>query len=328
MLDINTTGIMESTFYGPVTFGQILTFFAILFVAIILAKFVSINLERGLKDKISKNHLNLLSKTVYYTIIIIGLVVALPKLSLELSGLLVAGGFLGIVIGFAAQSVVSNLISGVFLIFEQPIKIGDNVLIGDTHIIVEDIRIFSTIGRTFEGIYVRIPNEKVFTTNIVNYVANVARRFEYDVGIRYADDADMAIAIIEDLIEKEPFCLKNPGPSVYVDELGSDAVQIKVRMWAPSEVWWDVRTTMLWRIKVAIEAEGIEIPFPQRTVWFPELPGKATKADRGGHAAISSLQQPVTDTNAPSPQKIISGHSVPGSTTEGPDPGKNNENMN
>jgi|GEM_PF-62998 len=327
MLNVNTTGIVDSTFYGAVTFGEILTFFAILIVAIIVAKFVSINLERGLKDKISKNHLNLLSKVVYYSIIIIGLVIALPKLSLELSGLLVAGGFLGIVIGFAAQSVVSNLISGVFLIFEQPIKIGDNVLIGDTHIIVEDIRIFSTIGRTFEGIYVRIPNEKVFTTNIVNYVANVARRFEYDVGIRYADDADQAIAIIRDLIEKEPFCLKNPGSSVYVDALGSDGVQIKVRMWAPSDVWWDVRTTMLWRIKVAIEAEGIEIPFPQRTVWFPEFSEKSGKAGRGNHAAVSSLHQPGTDMSALSPRDVLSGCKISGSSTEEPDSGKKNEDM-
>ncbi len=327
MISINTTGILDSTFYGPVTFGEVLMFFAIVIFAIIIAKFITINLERGLKDKVSKNHLSLVSKVVYYSIIIIGLLIALPNLTgLNFSGLLVAGGVLGIVIGFAAQSVVSNLISGIFLIFEHPIKIGDNVLIDDVHIIVEDIRILSTIGKTFDGIYVRIPNEKVFTTNIVNYVANIARRFEYDVEIRYADDADKAIAIIERLIEKEPFCLKNPGPSIFVDQLASDGVMIKVRMWAPSEVWWDVRTSMLWHIKVAIEAEGIEIPFPQRTLWFPEFHEKTQGAVQALDAKISTLHQPDADKRPISPDEVLSGIKSFRDTTEGSESG-NNGNM-
>ncbi|KAF1077884.1 mechanosensitive ion channel family protein [Methanogenium sp. MK-MG] len=269
---INTTIIFESSVfaapvYGTTTTGDILWFFIILVLAIIIAKIVSLNLSRFLKDRVRKNDLNLITKAAYWLIFSIGFLTALPYLQVDLSGILVAGGIVGIIIGFAAQSVVANLISGIFLIFEQPLKIGENVLIEDTHIIVEDIRIFSTIGKTFDGIYVRIPNEKIFTTTITNYVANTARRFEYSVEIRYQDDAARAIEIIETLIEEEPFCLKNPGPSVYVDELAADGVIIKTRIWAPSEVWWDVRTTMLWKIKNALEEDGMEIPFPQRTIW-------------------------------------------------------------
>lgn len=269
---INSTVIYESSIfaariYGETTVNDLLWFIVIIILAVIIAKIISLNLTRFLKDRIGKNDVNLISKAAYWSIFSIGFLIALPYLQVDLSGLFVAGGVVGIIIGFAAQSVVANLISGIFLIFEQPLKFGDNVLIEDTHIIVEDIRIFSTIGKTFEGIYVRIPNEKIFTTTITNFVANTARRFEYNVEIRYQDDAARAIEIIEALIEDEPFCLKNPGPSVYVDELASDGVIIKTRMWAPSEVWWDIRTTMLWKIKCAIEAEGMEIPFPQRTVW-------------------------------------------------------------
>lgn len=276
--DVNATIIFESPvftapIYGETTTGDIFWFFIIIVIAVIIAKIVSLNLTRFLKDRVRKNDLNLISKAAYWVIFAIGFITALPHLEVDLSGILVAGGVVGIIIGFAAQSVVANLISGIFLIFEQPLKIGDNVLIEDTHIIVEDIRIFSTIGKTFEGIYVRIPNEKIFTTTITNYVANTARRFEYDVEIRYQDDASRAIEIIEALIEEEPFCLKNPGPSIYVDELASDGVIIKTRIWAPSEVWWDIRTTMLWKIKSAIEADGMEIPFPQRTIWLSQNEG-------------------------------------------------------
>ncbi len=263
----NESSLFAYPLYGETTVSDLLWFVIILILAVIIAKIITLNLTRFLKNRIPKNDLNLISKVAYWVIFSMGFLLALPYLEVDLSGLFVAGGVVGIIIGFAAQSVFANFISGIFLIFEQPLKFGDNVLIEDTLIVVEDIRIFSTIGRTFEGIYVRIPNEKIFTTTITNYVANTARRFEYSVGIRYQDDAARAIDIIKDLIEKEPFCLKNPGPSVYVDQLASDGVIIKTRIWAPSGIWWDVRTTMLWRIKCAIEAEGMEIPFPQRTIW-------------------------------------------------------------
>ncbi|HQP71992.1 MAG TPA: mechanosensitive ion channel family protein, partial [Methanoculleus sp.] len=195
---------------------------------------------------------------------------ALPQLNVDLSGLLVAGGIAGIVIGFASQSVISNLISGLFLMFERPIRIGDNINVSDVTGSVEDIRVLSTVIKTFDGIYIRIPNEKVFTSNITNYVHNVARRFAYLISIRYQDDADLAIRIAKEVIETHPFALRNPSPSVFVDNLGDNGVNLKVYIWAPARNWWEVRTDLLWKIKKALEENGIEIPFPQRTVWFPE----------------------------------------------------------
>ncbi|HIE32398.1 MAG TPA: mechanosensitive ion channel family protein, partial [Methanosarcinales archaeon] len=205
---------------------------------------------------------------------IIAVLSVLPSLGLQPSGLLVAGGIAGIVIGFASQSIVSNLISGLFLMAERPIKIGDNVIIDGISGIVEDIHTVSTIIRTYDGLYVRIPNEKVFTNNIINYVANVARRFEYVVGIRYSDDADQAIWIIKDLIKEQPFALKRPSSQVFVDNLGDNSVNILVRIWAPTTDWYDLKMKLLWMIKKTLEENGIEIAFPQRVVWFADEPGK------------------------------------------------------
>jgi small-conductance mechanosensitive channel len=139
---------------------------------------------------------------------------------------------------------------------------------------VEDITMLSTIIRTYDGLYIRMPNQKVFTTNITNYVKNTARRFEYVVGIRYSDDADRAIEIIRDIIEDHPFALKNPSPSVFVDNLGDNAVNILVKIWGPSTEWYGVKTELLWKIKKTLEENGIEIAFPQRVVWFANEPGK------------------------------------------------------
>jgi small-conductance mechanosensitive channel len=272
--------------YGEITIGSILWFLIILFLGIVVAKIVTLNMRKALSDRVPKSDLGLLTKLAYYIIVIWAIIFALPYLNVDLSGLLVAGGIAGLVIGFASQSVVSNLISGLFLMVERPIKIGDNIGVEGISGSVEDIRILSTIIKTYDGVYMRIPNTKLFTSNITNFVQNVARRFEYTIGIRYSDDANKAISIIKDTIWEHPFALKNPAPSVFVNSLGDNSVVLTAYIWAPSRNWWEVRTDLLWKIKLALEENGIQIPFPQRTVWFagdskPEfgVPGRHNPED-------------------------------------------------
>ncbi|HPD51232.1 MAG TPA: mechanosensitive ion channel family protein [Methanoculleus sp.] len=265
------TAVLETPLgVGGITIESLLFFTLILVIGVLIARIVSINVRRALSERLPVNERELLTKLVYYGIVILAFLAALPQLNVDLSGLLVAGGIAGIVIGFASQSVISNLISGLFLMFERPIQIGDNINVSDVTGSVEDIRVLSTVIKTFDGIYIRIPNEKVFTSNITNYVHNVARRFEYLISIRYQDDADLAIRIAKEVIETHPFALRNPSPSVFVDNLGDNGVNLTVYIWAPARNWWEVRTDLLWKIKKALEENGIEIPFPQRTVWFPE----------------------------------------------------------
>ncbi len=254
--------------YQDVTVFDLLFVIFVMVLATIVAKLITTNLRRALIDKMKRDQLELMLKVIYFGIIFIAFVGVLPVLGLNLSGLLVAGGIAGIVLGFASQSVVANLVSGIFLISEKPIKIGDQVNIDGVAGFVEDINILSTIVRTYDGLYVRLPNEKVFTSSITNYVAHVARRFEYVIGIRYSDDAEKAIEIIKGLIEDHPLALKNPEPVVFVDNLGDNSVNIVVRIWAPSTEWYGVKMDLLWKIKSELEKNGIEVPFPQRVVWF------------------------------------------------------------
>ncbi len=260
--------LLNAIVYGKVTVFDVLSFVFTVAVSIVVATVVKIRLKLYLSDKLPRDVLDVLLKAVYYSIILIAVVSVLPKIGVNLSGLFVAGGIAGLVIGFASQSVVSNLVSGIFIMFERPVKIGDQIEVDGVSGFVEDIHVMSTIMRTYDGIFVRIPNDKVFTSRIVNYVANVVRRFEYTVGISYADDAEKAIEIIKRVIDEEPFALKYPEPQVFVKQLGESSVDITVRVWAPVQVWYDVRMRLLWNIKKAIEEEGIEIPFPQRVIWF------------------------------------------------------------
>jgi small-conductance mechanosensitive channel len=277
---------LDTVVYGNVTILDLIKMVVILILAIVIAKGLTIHLRRSLRERLSKENLDIILKVVYYGIILLAVLPVLQIHGVELSSLLVAGGFAGIVIGIASQSVVGNLVAGLFLMIERPMKLGQSVNIAGTAGVVEDISIISTTLRTFDGLYVRIPNEKVFTTEITNYVAHVARRVEYLVGIRYSDDADKAIGIIKQLLEAHPLTLKYPSPELFVDNLGDNAVNIIVRLWAPSSEWYGVKKELLWKIKTALEAEGIEIPFPQRTVWFAnELQTQAGEKSGSSDAA-------------------------------------------
>jgi small-conductance mechanosensitive channel len=265
---------LYQTSKNPVTIGDIFQLVLILSLTILITKIITLYLRRSLKDKVSKDVGETIIKFFYYGTIIIVSISALERMGVQLSGLLLAGGITGIILGFASQNIVGNLISGVFLIIEKPIKIGDQVEIDNISGFITDIRIISTLIRTYDGLLVRIPNQQVFTSNITNLVGFPVRRFDLTIGIRYADDADYAISLIMDLIDKEPFALLNPEPSVYVSELGESSVNLIVRIWAPISEWFELKTKLLLAVKKILEEKGIEIPFPQRVVYLHNVPDK------------------------------------------------------
>ena len=269
--------ILSTMVIGEVTVMDLIIFAIITGISVFIAYVAGFYLKRGLSDTIRKDEMIKIVRLVQILLILAGIFISLPSFHVDFRELLVIGGTAGIIIGFASQRLVTNVGSGAFLMLERPMRIGDSVKIGDTSGTVDDIRVLSTTIKTYEGIYVRIPNETVFTSEITNYDANVARRFEYRIPIRYSDDADHAIYIIGNLLAGHPFVLKNPQPSVYVDELGDNGIIIMVRVWAPSSEWWSVRTEMRSKIKTALEKEGSEIPVPQRVVWLAEKTGTKEK---------------------------------------------------
>lgn len=267
--------------------GKEISLFSIIATALIIiigisfAKFFKYLLNKQFSNKIPIELRTPFSRLTYYSIIAITAISAISYSGVDLSGLLLAGGFAGIVIGFATQSLFSNLISGIFLYLDKSIKIGDPVLITgtlpDVLGIVIEISLISCKLQLFDGTHVRLPNTAVFSSKIQNFKNTVARRIEIVVGVSYAGDLGNIKGIIREIIDNESLILVEPEPAIYVDNFGDSAINIKIWCWTPVPVYLDVMKILMEKIKNSFDKNNIEIPFPQRVVYLNEEKSKQGK---------------------------------------------------
>jgi small-conductance mechanosensitive channel len=265
---LNVTGL--STLLMSINWVRVVIAILIFIVGLFIASFIRMLtyklVIKFLPDPSSRN----IARTVYYiTVFIVG-AASLGYLGINLTGFIIAGGIIGLIIGIALQNTVANLFSGIFILWEKPFRTGDLVRIGDVEGWVTDITIMSTRITGFDGVKIRIPNQTVFQSLIRNYYATKARRIDFVVGIAYKEDAEKAYRVIRKVIDDHPLVLVDPEPDIYVYELGNSSVNILVRVWVPSR--WDltykVIKDLLWQMKKAISESGIEIPFIQNDIWF------------------------------------------------------------
>lgn len=260
---------------GPLSLESLLLYLTIaagLVTTVVIALLVRFGMRKGLRPRMPLHAYQPLEKVVFYGIIIVGAIASLSPLGFSLTGLLVTGGILGIIIGFAAQTTISNFLAGVLLFADMPFKVGEPVSIGDVSGVVTEVSILSTKVRTWDGYVVRLPNQDVFTATISNYSRNVARRIVMQVGIAYGSDIGKAKDAILRALEEHPYVLVKPAPDVYVDSFGDSAIVLNVRAWAPNKVWFTTRMELPDIIKKALDDAGIEIPFPQLDVNIKRMP--------------------------------------------------------
>lgn len=237
-----------------------------------IAYFAKAFTSRYIGTKLPPDTRKIMGRVVYYGIIAIALLSALGISKLDLSGIFLAGGIAGIVIGFATQSLFSNLISGIFLYIDKPMKIGDPVLVTgklpDIAAVVIEITALSTRFRMFDGTYVRLPNTEVFSSEIRNFSGTVARRVEVQIRVGLHEDKTRVLGMIRNILASLTLVLVEPEPDVYVDSVGDSGVNINVWCWAPSSEWFTVRKMLVDKITSGLDVNHIEIPLPQRVVHF------------------------------------------------------------
>ena len=251
---------------GTMTLWDLIVIALTIIVALVVAQLISLNLKKFFSGRVHGRDLDVIIRIVYWAVVIAAVFIIFSQLRIDLSGLLIAGGFASIVIGIASQSVVGNLISGFVLLVERPISVGDEVLIGSLGGYVEDIRILSTLVRTHDGVYTRVPNQEVFTSNITNYVAHPARRVEYSIGVGHAEDVGRVRGVILASLRSSPYALVRPEPEVSLSAIADDRLVLSVYFWTPSRSYTQARSAVLEGIQKELFAAGIEIPPPRRHI--------------------------------------------------------------
>lgn len=203
-------------------------------------------------------------RLVFYAIVGLTIAMTLDTVGVKLGVLLGAAGILTVAIGFAAQTSASNLISGVFLLGERPFSVGDTIEIGGTEGEVLAVDLLSVKLRTFDNLFVRVPNESLIKSQITNLSRNPIRRFEIELRVAYSEDLDRLRALLFSLAANDPDILEEPEPKVWVDRLGESAIHIRFLVWAANRAgFFDARSRMLEAVARALAQHRVAIGYPK-----------------------------------------------------------------
>lgn len=232
-----------------------------------LLLFVSSLAGRAAKKRFTAQTSMLIRKAIFYFGSILIIMTVLYQMEFKLTAILGAAGIAGIAIGFASQTSISNIISGLFLISEKPFAVGDLIQIGDTKGIILSIDLLSVKLRTFDNQYIRIPNETLIKNQVTNVTRFPIRRLDINLGVAYKEDLSKVREVLLDIAEKNPYCLDEPEPIVHLVNFGDSALELLFAVWCVKTDYLELSAKIMQEIKERFDAEGIEIPFPHRTLY-------------------------------------------------------------
>lgn len=219
------------------------------------------------EDKFSAHANAITARVAFYIIIVLFVVTAATQFGFDLTILLGAAGIASVAIGFASQTSASNLISGLFLLVERSFGVGDVIKAGDVTGEVVSIDMLSVKLRTFDNLYVRIPNENLMKSTTTTLTRFPIRRYDLQVGIAYGEDIRKARDVLLQVAEDYHLCLEDPQPLIIMQGFGDSSINIQFSVWATRENFLEVRNGMHERVKAAFDEAGIEIPYPHRTLY-------------------------------------------------------------
>jgi len=232
----------------------------------IIKMIVSFSKRLMTKAKVDEILINFVSSIVKTVLLLFVVIAALNQLGVNTTSLIALIGAAGLAIGLALQGTLQNLASGVMLIIFRPFDAGHFVEAAGVSGVVEQIGIFTTTMRTGDNREVIIPNGEIFGGTITNYSKRSTRRVDMVFGIGYDDDIKKAKDIMFRVLNEDERVLKDPAPLVAVAELADSSVNFNVRPWCATAEYWDVYFDTHEKIKLAFDAEGISIPYPQMDI--------------------------------------------------------------
>jgi len=241
---------------------------AIFFIGKYVARWVTnITLKSMNKSgKIDETLEKFLSSVIYGVLLVVITLAALGKLGVETTSFIAILGAVGLAVGLAFQSTLSNISAGVMIIIFKPIKIGEFVDAGGAMGTIEEINIFNTMMKTGDNKVIIISNSNIIGGNITNFSRKDTRRVDITFGIGYDDDLKLAKETLAQILSEDERILQDPAPFVAVSELADSSVNFATRSWVNSADYWGVYFDTLEKVKLVFDEKGISIPYPQMDV--------------------------------------------------------------
>ena len=253
---------LTGDFITPEKISLIIRVILILVIGIPLIRLIRSLTKRIVKDRLSPQSEQLVVRSVYYVAILILLITLLNEFGFRLSAILGAAGIFGVAISFASQTSISNIISGIFLISEKPFQIGDVVQVSSNIGTIESIDLLSIKLKTSDNRYIRVPNETMIKTEVINITRYPIRRLDIYVSVSYKDNLEKVKNVFMEIIENEPLALKEPAPLFSIDKFSESGINIQYGVWVNKDDYSDLKNSLMINLKDKFEHEHITIPFP------------------------------------------------------------------
>jgi potassium efflux system protein len=253
-----------------ITLGDLVGFGVTLCVAWLLSAFIRFVLEEDVYPRVTlpRGVSYALSTLVHYTLLTFGFFLALGVAGVDLTKATILAGALGVGVGFGLQNIVNNFVSGLILLFERPVQVGDAVTIGDVNGHVKHIGIRSSTVRTWDGSEVIFPNAALIADPVTNWtLSDRRRRLTLTVGVAYGTDPATVVDLLRGVAVAHEAVIGDPEPQALFMGFGDSALNFELRAWTDrADAWVPVQSDLYLALHAALTKAGITIPFPQRDV--------------------------------------------------------------
>jgi potassium efflux system protein len=275
-----------------VSMGDLVGFGITLWGSWLLSSFVRFVLEEDIYPRLTlpRGVPFALSTLLRYCVLVFGFFVALGVVGVDLTKATILAGALGVGIGFGLQNVVNNFVSGLILLFERPVQVGDTVAIREVAGEIQHIGIRSCVVRTWDGAEVILPNAVLISDPVTNWtLSNRLRRITLSVGVAYGSDPARVVELLRGVAAAQDGVMPSPEPLALFTGFGDSALNFELRVWTDRyDSWGGVRSNLYLGIYKALSDAGIAIPFPQRDVRLDSrTPVPVRVVDDGGESGQS-----------------------------------------
>tara|TARA_Y100001936_G_scaffold164019_1_gene160239 strand:+ start:1508 stop:4015 length:2508 start_codon:yes stop_codon:yes gene_type:complete len=269
ILDNFTRVLSATTSIGSlsVSLGDIVVFALIIWFSRLLARFVNFALHEDVFSRVrtGRGVPQAIAGLVRYSLVFIGFFIALAAAGIELTKLSIIAGGLGVGIGFGLQNVVNNFVSGLILLFERPIGVGDIIELPEIWGEMKKIGIRASVIRKFDGSEVIVPNSMLVSDKVVNWtLTDRVRRLELDIGVEYGTPAQKVIDLLAEVAKSNRRVFPNPEPRAFFVNFGDSALEFRLWTWVDVNYGYSIHSELAVAIQEALKQAGIGVPFPQR----------------------------------------------------------------